>query len=854
MKNTKIISSVLATALVTTTGVIAQAEEVPSVVPEAVGTTTIENIQTVVPTEQEINNAKIELDAATSAVNAQENIVNNQQVEVNQEAMAVSSAKEELTTAQKIADNSTEENIASATTAVTDSENNISHTEQAISEAQETVEQQEAAVVAQETVVTEKQQVVTKKQADVTTAQEIVNVAQVNLDGTGASHVVAEQERAQKNVVVAETDVIAAQNELATALENDEKRAVEISAAEKEVATATKQVSETGTTLEAAKLTSTETQAILSSATASLETAKADFESINTIYVSDEYVQALKNYELGLKGQYDRAAAITVLKSLNANLRTANKYKSNSNDKLVSIADVNNLSTEIIQELSLFGSDLINQVRVKFGTPTTSVTTSSIQVADMVTDIYVSDNYGWNRIVESSHNDNALDTVGEKLHVSVGENLNTWNRTTISTTLDHLKSLVYQSMVEFLYNGREWLHARSIAGLDDTSSQESYIGVDISSIAGATSVHVNDVDSNALFTGNTFNTTAITNPENSSTIRANYETAQTAYKQAVTNNQVAQTTLLEVKTAYETAKEQLISAESKLALAIATVEQAPAASIKLTTAQETLVSAKSALELANKAVANLNASIQEKQELLATAKSVLNEKELELDSAKAELVAEITKLNGLKERVRSTKETIATLEKQLATEKQLLSDAKQYLTNLQNAPALLAAAQTKFDKANSSMTSKYEKLQSEKAILEKLKDSYVIANNTYRKLSDAYNAYLSELAEKELKERLDNEYKAIVENSGSPVPVVDGNGKIVGFVDANKEEVISGPSLKSPVVVPPKVSLTIQNANSVEKENALPKTGEVKSSLFVLGLSLLGLSSLGLAGKRHKKQ
>ncbi|HFI0144908.1 TPA: SEC10/PgrA surface exclusion domain-containing protein [Streptococcus suis] len=854
MKNTKIISSVLATALVTTTGVIVQAEEVPSVAPEAAGTTTIENIQTVVPTEQEVNNAKIELAAATSAVNAQENVVNNQQVEVNQEAMAVSSAKEELTTAQKIADNSTEENIVSATTAVTDSENNISHIEQAISEAQETVEQQEAAVVAQETVVTEKQQIVTKKQADVTTAQEIVNVAQVNLDGTGASHVVAEQERAQKNVVIAETDVIAAQNELVTALENDEKRAVEISAAEKEVDTATKQVSETGTTLEAAKLTSAETQAILSSATASFETAKADFESINTIYVSDEYVQALKNYELGLKGQYDRAAAITVLKSLNANLRTANKYKSNSNDKLVSIADVNNLSTEIIQELSLFGSDLINQIRVKFGTPTTSVTTSSIQVADMVTDIYVSDNYGWNRIVESSHNDNALDTVGEKLHVSVGENLNTWNRTTTSTTLDHLKSLVYQSMVEFLYNGREWLHARSIAGLDDTSSQESYIGVDISSIAGATSVHVNDVDSNALFTGNTFNTTAITNPENSSTIRANYETAQTTYKQAVTNNQVAQTTLLKANTAYETAKEQLISAESKLALAIATVEQAPAASIKLTTAQETLVSAKSDLELANKAVANLNASIQEKQALLATAKSVLNEKELELDSTKAELVAEITKLNGLKERVRSTKETIATLEKQLATEKQLLSDAKQYLTNLQNAPALLAAAQTKFDKANSSLTSKYEKLQSEKAILEKLKDSHVIANKTYRKLLDAYNAYLSELTEKELMERLDNEYKAIVENSGSPVPVVDGNGKIVGFVDANKEEVISGPSQKSPVAVPPKVSLTIQNANSVEKENALPKTGEVKSSLFVLGLTLLGLSSLGLAGKRHKKQ
>ncbi|WP_153048661.1 SEC10/PgrA surface exclusion domain-containing protein, partial [Streptococcus suis] len=130
-----------------------------------------------------------------------------------------------------------------------------------------------------------------------------------------------------------------------------------------------------------------------------------------------------------------------------------------------------------------------------------------------------------------------------RFNVAVGENLNTWSRTTTSTNLDHLKSLIYQSMVEFLYNGREWLHARSIAGVDDVGVTTSYIGVDISSVAGATSVHVNDVDSNSLFTGNTFNITAIANPEDSAAIRSAYEQAQSAYNTALTTNQEAQKTL-----------------------------------------------------------------------------------------------------------------------------------------------------------------------------------------------------------------------------------------------------------------------------------------------------------------------
>ncbi|MGQ7320879.1 SEC10/PgrA surface exclusion domain-containing protein [Streptococcus suis] len=838
--NKKLIVSSLLVPLVASTGVVVQAEQVDTTnVPETVVENSAQSIDaTTVPTKGEVEQAKSELDAANSAVATQEAVVEKQQHAVNTEAVAVTTAKEELTSAKSIAENATDENIAAASQAVTEAEAKVTETEQAIVNAQNVVSEQEAAIATQEAVVSSAQENVTSKQAEVTSAQGVVDSAQASLDGTGASKVIAAQETAQNNVTTAETAVSAAQDELASALETDTARAISIIEKERAVTSAQEAATTAETTLEAAQSTAANTQATLDSATSALATAKADYDSINTIFVSDEYVEALKNYELGLKGQYDRSAAIAELKALNASLRAANTYKSNANDKLVTISDVNNLSEATITELSLFASDLMNQVRAKFGTAPTTVTTSSVAVADMVTDIYVSDNYGWTSIVEGSHNDNALDTTGDRFNVAVGENLNTWSRTTASTTLDHLKSLIYQSMVEFLYNGREWLHARSIAGVDDVGVTTSYIGVDISSVAGATSVHVNDVDSNALFTGNTFNTTAIANPEDSATIRSTYEQAQSAYNTALATNQEAQNALATAKDTNAAAQTALATAQAELPKVLATAEQAPAARIKLVTAQATLATTQETLQFANEAVANLNASIQEKQATLAAAKAVLAEKEAALATAKSELATEVATLNNLKNQVASSKATITTLENELVTAKQLLATAKTTLANLQNAPALLAAAQSKYDQANASLTSKVEVLNKELALLADLKATQTISEENYTALLNAYNAYLEEVAAKELKERLDAEYKAIIDNNGTPVPVVDETGKVVGYTDSKKSVAPKAAAVTTQAST--KAMMTQKTSQPVTK--TLPSTGDTFSLMSLIGVGLLGLA------------
>lgn len=847
-KNTVIVAGVLASTLVANAGVVSADEVDTTNVPETVVENSAQSTDvTTVPTKGEVEQAKSELDAANTAVATQEAVVEKQQHAVNTEAVAVTTAKEELTSAKTIAENATDENIAAASQAVTEAETKVAETEQAIVEEQNVVSEQEAAVTTQEAVVSSKQENVTSKQADVTSAQTVVDSAQASLDGTGASQIIAAQETAQNNATAAETAVSDAQEELASALEADAAREISITEKERAVTSAQETATTAATTLETAQSTATNTQENLDSATSALATAKADYDSINTIFVSDEYVQALKNYELGLKGQYDRAAAIAELKALNASLRAANTYKSNANDKLVTISDVNNLSEATITELSLFASDLMNQVRAKFGTALTTVTTSSVAVADMVTDIYVSDNYGWTSIVEGSHNDNALDTTGERFNVAVGENLNTWSRTTTSTNLDHLKSLVYQSMVEFLYNGREWLHARSIAGVDDVGVTTSYIGVDISSVAGATSVHVNDVDSNSLFTGNTFNTAAIANPKDSANIRSTYEQAHSVYNTALASDQEAQNALATAKEGEVAAQTAFAAAKAELSKILATAEQAPAARIKLAIAQETLATAQETLRLINEAVANLNSSIQEKQETLTAAKAVLEEKEAALATAKSELATEVSALDNLKNQVTSSKTTVTTLEDELVTMKQLLATAKTTLSNLQNAPALLVAAQNKYDQANASLTSKVEVLNKELALLADLKATQTISEENYTALLNAYNAYLEEVAAKELKERLDAEYKAIVDNNGTPVPVVDGTGKVVGYTDSNKSVAPKAAAVTTQAST--KAMMTQKTSQPVTK--TLPSTGDTFSLMSLIGVGLLGLAPV--ARKRKQK-
>ena len=210
--------------------------------------------------------------------------------------------------------------------------------------------------------------------------------------------------------------------------------------------------------------------------------------------VSQEYVNALKIHESKTATAAEKAQAEQVLKNVNKRDRGNNSYQDNEADKNVKISDLNNLSEAQITDLSLYASSLINQIRTAFGTTQTSVSKGSVLAADRVSDGYVADNWGWEAITHQRHDSAALDRAGKSFNsVSIGENLNTWQGLTGPFTLNDIKKYVYEAMLDFMFNGNEWNHARSISGLT-ADGGESYIGTDISVVAGAFNVHVNNVN------------------------------------------------------------------------------------------------------------------------------------------------------------------------------------------------------------------------------------------------------------------------------------------------------------------------------------------------------------------------
>ncbi|HGF1450077.1 TPA: SEC10/PgrA surface exclusion domain-containing protein [Streptococcus suis] len=843
--NKKLILKSVVLPIAALTGVTAQAEEVTTTTAtEPVVETATETV--VVPTEQEVATAKSEFDADSTAVASQEAVVATAQEEVTTQEAVVATAQETLDTATAVAEESTPQTIAQAEATVLNTETIISEVKADQSEAQEALATQQEAVANQEAVVTAQESVVDSKQDEVSTAQSAVDVAQANLDGTGASEIISAQQQAEANVATATSELATATSELATAQEADSNRATAIETASQNVSTAQNEVDTTKVALDNATATATDTALDKTVAQNALTVAQADVNGFNTIYVSDEYVEAMLLRRANRYGSTEYSQAVSKLKDINQALRDANVYKSNDNDKAITLTDLNNLSTETLTELSLFASELINQIRTKFGTTQTVVTADSVLASDLVTDGYVADGWGWAEVIASGHDGEALDKAGDYFtKVVVGENLNTWNRTITTTTLDHVKSLIYRAMVDYLYNGREWAHADSITGLD-SNGQSAYVGADISVVDGAVNVHVIDVTTNGLFKGHTFDTTAIENPDTLANLTTALTNAQTAYNQAVVADTQAQATLASATTAYNNAVSELTTAQATLATAQAVAIQTPQAQANYDNAVSKLATAEQALVVANEAVTNLTASVQEKQSILANAKATLETKKAELATAQADLATEQAKLAGLQAGVAKIEGLISTLATELANEEANLATAKKRVADLKNAPVLLAQAKTAYDSEVAKLTVAQEALQAGLDKLETLKAEKAISEEKYNELLALYNAHLAKLAEQKRQAELAEQYAEIVVNNGNPVAVVDEAGKIVSYVDGNKKVVEATNTVKAPVTatVKPEAKqavVAIQTATESNQSN-LPTTGEATSVLGLIGLGLMALA------------
>jgi hypothetical protein len=846
-----VISAIAATGLVGTIGT-AQADTVelplpttaqtePALVEKEAPKKTEVKVPTKEVTKGQVDEAKDKLDKSTKEVEEAQANKDQAQTEKN-------NAQSEVDKAQEIKDKATKENIEKQKQEVASAENGKSDAEKQEINSKNDLAKAQEIVADQENVVKKSEDKVASAEKEVKDAQTNVDNAQAILDGTGQAKVVEEKGNAETAKKQAQEQVTSAEKDLELAKSDDKKRADAISSVQNELTEASKVVVSTESTLTVATNKAEQTQTALEKAQDTFTLAEGRYKSINTFQVTDEYVNALKSY---VNSPYDilyehakwkehREKVKSILESVNQENLNLNKFKGNVNDKAISV-DVNNLTTEQMTELSLFASDLLNQIRERFGTPKTVVTKGMLQVADEVTDGYVADDWGFGK----GHDSKAVNNVARKYGLPAYEddtqqyleNLNSSNNGDKIHTMYDAKKWVYESISDLLFNGWEWLHARSITGLISKGASKDYFALGLSSNTGRTSAHFLSVSDNRV-TGNKLDKTEVPNNNTSESIVKAYNAANSALLTAQTENSQAQREKTSASIANIRAKGEQETIQKRLDALKDTPLKTPTAQSNIEKAQDNLANANTRLENAKKALADLTADVKVKQENLTNAKNVLAQKERNLTNAKNNLATEQDKLVELKALVQTAENNLELAKEKVAQATKTLEKAKSDLESLLNAEPNLAKAKKVLSEKETTLKEKVTALKEAQAILDELLKEQKLDQEAYDKLFALYSAQVEakRLADLEAKR------KELESLGYKPVPVVDGKGNVV---DYKAEKVTVGTKDDKTYQAP--AQATNENAKA-ESKKQLPNTGMKESNL----LSLLGasLGLLALIGKR----
>lgn len=595
-----------------------------------------------IPTQSQVETAREQANAASQAVSHQESVVANHEETINQAKANLATADANLQKAQTATDEASLEAIAVAQGQVTSAEHAANEAKSAVATAQSAEKTVKYVADKQQAVVNADQANVNAKATEVADSQKSVDVAKAALNGSSASELASNQSKAQSDFDVATAAEKKAQEELEAAQAAYKEKATAISSKEEQLTADQNAANQAKAAYETAQTVANEKAVALAAVEAAKKKAEASTTNIRQKFtVSSEYISALKIYESRTSTAEEKYQAEQTLKDVNKRDRENNKYQDNEADKNITISDLNKLSEAQITDLSLYTSSLINQIRSAFGTTETSVSKGSVMATDRVTDGYVADNWGWESISNRRHDSAALACAGKSFNtVNIGENLNTWQGLTGPFTLNEIKEYIYEAMLDFMFNGQEWNHARSIAGLTSDGG-ETYIGTDLSVVAGAFNVHVNNINENSISFDSSFDTTKIANPyvgsQSQPSLNANLAAAKVAYETAKQANDQAQSDLASKKVASESATLKLKNTQSELTALKATASKLAAAQTNLSEKQAAL---KQALAFAKNRVAALtNASAN-----LAKAKAERAIAFAKLTAAKGALSTERAKL------------------------------------------------------------------------------------------------------------------------------------------------------------------------------------------------------------------
>ncbi|MCF2567489.1 SEC10/PgrA surface exclusion domain-containing protein, partial [Streptococcus pasteurianus] len=583
---------------------------------EKIAENTVAQAQEAVNNQTEVvNSAQTAVDAAQSDVDAAQKDVNDKQAILDGTGQAEiianrDNAQAAVNTAQDHV-SQTESDLTKAQEADANRQQAIDNAQQAVDEANQTVTSSKSDLDAKIAQANQTQAIEDAKQADVTTAQKDVNEKQAILDGTGQKAILDEAEAAKADEANKQANLSAAQSALKQAQAADANRQQAIDNAQQAVDEATQNVSTTKSDLDAKTAQAQQAAQALESAQTAYTTAENDYKSINTIRLSQAYVDALKVYADRKATTEQKAKATEILKVESARLAKENVFKVNPSDDNVVEYDINNLPETVKQEISLFASDLINQIRKTFGTPETVVTTSSIKFADLVTSGYVADHWSVAAAQQAGavgHDAKAVNEAAAYFGLPTTskeaeakgwqyyENFGAETGFKSKQSLAVLKNNIYTVLWNFMFDAGEWYHASSIVGVDkklNSLTDKTYFAVEPSDPGFYKGFHFLLIDSPDVIsaTKKNFDTTQIVNPYSSDKIIATYNTAKADLEAKTATNNSVQSALSAAQNNYNNAVAINTKAQQVLDEAQSVAVQTPTAQANLTLAETALTKA-----------------------------------------------------------------------------------------------------------------------------------------------------------------------------------------------------------------------------------------------------------------------
>ena len=741
----------------------------------------IEKIENKAVTKEQVDTVKANLDKVQSEVKGQEAVVKAEETKVNTTTKELAKANKEKAELEKISKEATPEKIEETKKEVEAKKDVVTVEENKL----ETLKGQETAKN-QEVEVAKKELETAKSELD--TAKENVKQAEANLQnakdilaGTNADKVIKALEEAKKQVELAKETVANKEKALEEAKKVDKERQDKI-----DTLTAQKQTTEIKLTNAKADLETKTTEynkAVVErdKAIKELEKAQNDVDGINKIILTPEYIQALKKFmnivdkngklESGNYSDEEISSAEAELKRMNNKVLALNSYKVNKNDDNKTLLDVNNLDLETRTKLSLFISDLINQIREQIGTQKVVVTPSALDFADKVAKEYVKDNFDFAK--QNGHNVAGISRVASEYGMREGqyyENLAGTTSVSNKLTYSELKQNVYKAIIDFMFNGDEWRHARSIAG-GQGRIEPAYLGVSFSRVNNVNAVHVIDVGKHQVeeATKNNFNITEIPNTVTAEKLQTVLETAKANYLNKADIASEAQQDKIAAEILLDDTQNTLNKVTDDLNKVTATKELTSQAQTELQTAQDKLTNDTQVLQTAQTNYDNLSADIKTKQQAVKQAEDNLKDKQQEQATKQTNYNNSSVKLLSLENELKTKQAEIKDQQKVISTAQEKVEEIKTYLEKLQNAPALLEEAKKQVELLEKKLKSEQAVLKSVQEKLAELKLQEQDLQEKYNKLSTEYNkqqkALEAERLSKELRKQSNQNKDGLVNNN-----------------------------------------------------------------------------------------